>query len=78
MAEVGTVPRWQKIALKKQAPCLDAIKMYKIGMGVDLIDQRFAAYNLDRKLTIRFYLSIFLTWQINPMLTVILFATSCI
>lgn len=71
----------KKIALKIQVPCLDAIKIYKIGMGVDLIDQevkRFAAYNLDRKLTIRFYLSIFLTWQMYPMLTVILFATSCI
>ena len=40
--------------------CPDVIKMYNQGMGgVDLIDQRTAAYHLDRKSRVRFYLRIF-------------------
>ena len=43
-------------------PCQDVIKMYNQGMGgVYLLDQRTAAYHLDRKSSIRFYLRIFLS-----------------
>ena len=43
-----------------QVPCTDVIKMYNQGMGgVDLIDQRTAAYHLDRISRVRFYLRIF-------------------
>ena len=41
-------------------PCPDVIKMYNQGMsGVDLFDQRTAAYHLDRKSRVKFYLLIF-------------------
>ena len=61
MAATSTAPRRQNgSASKIQVPCPDVIKMYNKGMsGVDLTDQRAAAYHLDRKSTIRFYLRIF-------------------
>ena len=41
-------------------PCPKVIKLYNSGMGeVDLMDQHTAAYHLDRKLFVRFYLCIF-------------------
>ena len=62
MTIASTVPHQQKGPVSKtQVPCPDAIELYNQGMlGVDLIDQRAAAYHLDRKSTIRFYSSIFL------------------
>ena len=45
---------------KSSAPRPEVVKLYNIGMGgVDLMDQRTAAYRLDRKSSIRFYLRIF-------------------
>ena len=50
----------QRISHKKSILIPDIIKMYNQGMcGVDLVDQRTAAYHLDRKSWIRFYLCIF-------------------
>ena len=47
-------------ASKIQVPCPDVIKMYNQGMGgVVLTDQTTAAYHLDRKSRVRFYLRIF-------------------
>ena len=41
-------------------PCPKFVKRYSSGMGgVDLMDQRTAAYRLDRKSSVRFYLRIF-------------------
>ena len=61
MAAISTVPRRQKgSASKIQVPCPDVIKMYNKGMdGFNLIDPRAAAYHLDQKSTIRFYLRMF-------------------
>ena len=61
MSTTSTVLRRQKgSATKIQVLCPDVIKMYNKGMGgVDLIDQRTAAYHLDRKSRVRFYLRIF-------------------
>ena len=61
MLTTSTVLRQQKgSASKIQVPCPHFIKMYNQGMGgVDLIDQRTAAYHLDRKSRVRFYLRIF-------------------
>ena len=61
MSTTSTVLRRQKgSASKIKVPCPDVIKMYNQGMGgVDLIDQRTAAYHLDRKSRVRFYLRIF-------------------
>ena len=61
MSTTSTVLCRQKgSASKIQVPCLDVIKMFNQGMGgVDLIDQRIAAYHLDRKSRVRFYLRIF-------------------
>ena len=61
MAIASTVPHQQKGTVSKtQVPYPDAIELYNQGMlGVDLIDQRAAAYHLDQKSTIRFYLSTF-------------------
>ena len=61
METTSTVILRQKgSASKIQVPCTDVIKMYSKGLGsVELIDQRAAAYHLDRKSTIRFYLRIF-------------------
>ena len=49
MAATSTVPCWQNgSASKIQLPCPDVIKVYnKRTDGVDLIDQRSAAYHLD-------------------------------
>ena len=51
------------LTTKSTFPCrqkVSAFKMYNNRMGgVDLIDQRAAAYHSDRKSTIRFYLLIF-------------------
>ena len=45
---------------KVSVSCPDVIKLYNKGIdGVDLVDQRTAAYHLDRKSSIRFYLRIF-------------------
>ena len=56
MVTTSAVPRRHKgSASKIQVPYPDVIKMG----GVDLIDQRAAAYHLDWKSTIRFYLSMF-------------------
>ena len=62
MTAKSTVPSQQKgSASKIQILCPDFIKEYKKAMGgVDLIDQRDAANQLDQKLTIRFYFRIFL------------------
>ena len=47
-------------AAKVSVSCPDVIKLCNKGMGeVDLVDQRTAAYHLDRKSSIRFYLRIF-------------------
>ena len=47
-------------AAKVSVSCPDIVKFYNNGMGgVDLVDQRTAAYHLDRKTSIRFYLGIF-------------------
>ena len=45
---------------KSSVPCPKIVKLYNSGMGgVDLMDQRTAAYRLDRKSSARFYLRIF-------------------
>ena len=61
MSTTSTVLRWQKgFASKTQVSCPDVIKMYNQGMGgVDLTDRRTAAYHLDRKSRVIFYLHIF-------------------
>ena len=49
MTAASTVPHQQKrSASKNQVPCPDVTKMYnKLMGGVELIDQRAAAYNLN-------------------------------
>ena len=48
------------LASKVSVSCLNAIKFYNKYMGgVDLVDQITAAYHLDRRSSIRFYLRIF-------------------
>ena len=45
---------------KIPVPCPDVIKMHNQGTGgVDLVYQKAAAYHLDSKFSIRFYLRIF-------------------
>ena len=45
---------------KSSVPCPKVVKFYNSGMGgVDLMDQRTAAYLLDGKSSVRFYLRIF-------------------
>ena len=45
---------------KSLVPCSKVVKIYNSSMGgVDLIDQRTAAYRLDQKPSVRFYLRIF-------------------
>lgn len=58
---VSSVQRRMKGSSSKvSVSCPDVIKRYNKGMGgVDLFDQRTAAYHLDRKSSIRFYLRIF-------------------
>ena len=57
----STVQRRAKgSATKATINCPNLIKLYNAGMGgVDLLDQRVAAYRLDRKSKFRFYLRIF-------------------
>ena len=58
MSTTSTILRRQKRSASKiQVLCADVIKMYN--GGVDLIDLRTAAYHLDRKSRVRFYLHIF-------------------
>ena len=61
MVTASTAFHHQKGQVSKiQVSCPDVSKMYnKEISGVDLIDQRAAAYYLDRKSTIRFYFRIF-------------------
>ena len=61
MTSTSTVSTGKKESASKiQVPCSDVIKMYHKRMGgVDVIDQRAAAYLLDQISTIRFYLRIF-------------------
>ena len=43
---------------KSFVPCPKIVKLYNIGMGgVDLMGQRAAAYHLDRRSSVRFYLA---------------------
>ena len=45
---------------KSSVPCHKVVKLYNSGIGgIDLMDQRIAAYRLDRKSSVRFYLRIF-------------------
>ena len=45
---------------KSSVPCLKFVKLSNSAMGgVDPMDQRTAAYRLDRKSSVRFYLRIF-------------------
>ena len=45
---------------KSSVPCPKVVKLYNSGMGgVDLMDQRNAAYRLDRQSSVRFYSRIF-------------------
>ena len=47
-------------AAKVNVSCPDVIKFHNKGMGgMDLLDQRTAAYHFDRKSSIRFYLRMF-------------------
>ena len=57
----STIQRRMKgSATKISVPCPDVIKMCNQGMGgVELVDQRTAAYHLDHNSSIRFYLRIF-------------------
>ena len=52
----GWQPNQKGLASKIQVPCPDVIQKYNQEFGgVDLVNQRTAAYNLDRKSFIRFY-----------------------
>lgn len=56
----GWQPNQKGLASKIQVPCPDVIQKYNQELGgVDLVNQRTAAYNLDRKSFIRFYQHIF-------------------
>ena len=61
MSTVSAVHCRQKGSANKiSVACPDVIKLYNRNMGgVDLIDQRTAAYRLDQKSSIQFYLRIF-------------------
>ena len=65
-ATTSTIPQQQKGSVSKlQVPWTDVMKMYKGMSGVDLIDQRAAAYHFDQKSTIRLYLCVFFsTWWV--------------
>ena len=57
----GTVRanRKQMTKTKSSVPCPKVVKLYNSDMaGVDLMDQRIAAYRLDRKSSVRFHLRI--------------------
>ena len=59
--DVSSVQRREKGSATKSAiPCPTVVKLYNSGMGgVNLMDQRIAAYQLDRKSSVRFYLRFF-------------------
>ena len=59
--EVTTASRRLKgSATKVLIDCPNMVKLYNSGMGrVDLVEQKTASYNLDRKSKFRFYLRIF-------------------
>ena len=61
MDDVSSVQRREKgSATKSAVPCPTVVKLCTNGMGrVDLLDLRIAAYQLDRKSSVRFYLRIF-------------------
>ena len=61
MDDVSSVQRREKGSAAKSAiPCPTVVKLYNNGMGgVDLTDQQTAAYQLDCKSSVRFYLRIF-------------------
>ena len=61
VSAMSSVKRRQKgAATKIQIPCPELVKSYNAYMGgVDLLDQRTAAYRLDRKSTMRSYPRIF-------------------
>ena len=61
MNEISSVQRREKgLKTKSSVPCRKVFKLYNSGMGVvDLMDQRTAAYCLERKSSVRFYLRVF-------------------
>ena len=61
MDDVLPFQRWEKGSRTKSSIiCPMVVKLYNNGMGwVDLMDQQTAAYRLDLKLSVRFYLHIF-------------------
>ena len=61
MNEILSVQRREKgLKSNSSVPCPKVVKLYNSGMGVvDLMDQRTAAYCLERKSSVRFYLRVF-------------------
>ena len=61
MNDILSVQRREKGSKTKSSVlCPKVFKLYNSGIGgVDLMDQRTAAYRLDRKSSVRFYLRIF-------------------
>ena len=61
MIDILSVQRREKGSeIMSSVPFTNVIKLYNSGMsGVELMDQRTAAYCLDRKSSVRFYLRIF-------------------
>ena len=61
MNEISSVQRREKgLKTKSSVPCPKVFKLYNSAMGVvDLMDQRTAAYCLERKSSVRFYLRVF-------------------
>ena len=61
MNEISSVQRREKgLKTKSSVPCPKVFKLYNSDMGVvDLMDQRTAAYCLERKSSVRFYLRVF-------------------
>ena len=61
MNEMLSVQRREKGSKSKSlVPCLKVVKLFNSRMGgIDLMDQRTAAYCLDRNSSVRFYLRIF-------------------
>ena len=59
--DVSSVQRREKgFATKSSIPCLTIVKLYNNGMGeIGLMGQQTAAYRLDHKSPVRFYLPIF-------------------
>ena len=61
MNDILSVQRREKSSkTKRLVPCPKVFKLYNSSMGwVDLMDQRTAAYHLDQKSSVRYYLRIF-------------------